>query len=915
MSTTTFACPAHSCEAKRKNPRFVSAIMVLAVCCFALLSSSALQAQNTISTIAGGAPPATVATQADLPGPAAVVEDASGNLYISAPYTYYIFKVTPSGTMSIYAGIGIYAGGGDNGPATQAGLAGVTALALNSKGDLYLADKGNNNVRCILAVSGGCGGSTLAVGDIVEVVDANGKTCYPVTAACGDGGPAINAQISYAEGLFIDSSDNLWISDTLDYRIRCVVGTAGGCDASFFFGSPLPVGDILTVAGTGQFCDGPAYACGNDGPALQAFFDLPSGIVVDASGNFYIADTRDFTVRCVLVVAGGCGGSPESVGNIIIFAGTGDPCLKTTQGCGNGGPANKAELWNPSGLAFDKTGSLYIADTEDFQIRCIVGATRGCLGSPLQVGYITTVAGDGVQGFAGDGGKARSGELNVPNGVFINAAGNVLIADTGNQRIREVASAKINTIAGGGSDGNGGAPTSATLANPNAIAWDSAGNYYFTDAANNQVREVTPGGVITAFAGTGIAGLPSASPILAVNATLNNPNGIAIDSSNNVYIADTGNQVIRCVLAVSGGCGSSTASVGDIITVAGNGNSCVPNNGSCGDGGPAIDGSLTGPTSVAIDSKGNLYIADSEAHRVRQVNMATGIINNTAGTGVKCTTISTGCGNGGPANKAKLSRAYGVAVDSSGNVYIADSGDNQIRCVLEVTNGCGGSTSAVGDIVAFAFNGKARFAGDGGLAANASMNDPLEVGVDAFNNVFVGGGADNLVQRIDATTSTIETVAGNPLHPQISGFAGDGGPCTSATLDNVGFAVDSKGDLLIADAGNNRIRECTLAPVATLSKKTLTFPNEPVGQSSAPIPVTLKNAGSADLPLSGEQIEGFDAKDFSISANTCGTQLAPGGSCSISVVFKPTKAGKRTAKLVITDSLGQQTVSLVGTGE
>jgi hypothetical protein len=135
-------------------------------------------------------------------------------------------------------------------------------------------------------------------------------------------------------------------------------------------------------------------------------------------------------------------------------------------------------------------------------------------------------------------------------------------------------------------------------------------------------------------------------------------------------------------------------------------------------------------------------------------------------------------------------------------------------------------------------------------------------------------------------------------------------------LDNVGFAVDSKGDLLIADAGNNRIRECTLAPVATLSKKMLTFPNEPIGQSSAPMAVTLKNAGSADLPLGGEQIEGYDAQDFSISANTCGTQqLAPGGSCSISVVFKPTKAGKRTAKLVITDSLGQQTVSLVGTGE
>jgi hypothetical protein len=195
------------------------------------------------------------------------------------------------------------------------------------------------------------------------------------------------------------------------------------------------------------------------------------------------------------------------------------------------------------------------------------------------------------------------------------------------------------------------------------------------------------------------------------------------------------------------------------------------------------------------------------------------------------------------------------------------------------------------------------------------MDNPLEVSVDASDNVFVGGGADNLVRRIDAVSLTVETVAGNVVHPKISGYSGDGGPCTQATMDSVGFNVDRKGNLLIADAGNNRIRECALAAKATLSREKLTFPNEPVGHSSAPIPVTLKNAGYVDLPLSGEQIEGSDASDFSISSNTCGAQLAPGGSCSISVVFTPKKAGKRTAKLVITDSLGQQTVSLVGTGE
>lgn len=925
MFSTTLTSPAHYCEAGasrsvyckplqsfrgRKIQCFAPAMMaVLALCCFALLFSSPLQAQNNIiNTVAGGGAPANIATQADLPGPAAVVEGAGGNVYISPPDSYYIFKVTTSGNLSIFAGTGIY-GGGSNGPATQVSLGGVTALALDKQGDLYLADRGNNTIRCIIAVSGGCGGSQSPVGFIVTIVDANGNDCYPTTAACGDGGPAIDAQISYVESLFVDASNNLWISDTFDYRVRCVVGTTGGCDQAIF-GLNVPVGDIMTVAGTGNFCDGPQFECGNDGPALQAKFDLANGVVVDSSGNFYIADTRDFTVRCVVAVVGGCGGSSQPVGNITIFAGNGDYCSNPLSACGDGGPAANANLWNPAGLAFDSSGNLYIADASDNRIRCVLAVEGGCGGSTYAVGDITTVAGDGNQGFSGDKGAATSAWLNLPNSVFVDSAGNILIADTGNQRIREVTSGTINTTAGGGSNGDGGNATSATLANPNAVAWDSSGNYYIADAANNQVRKVTPAGVISTVAGTGIAGPPNTSPVLAVNATLNSPSGLAIDGSNNIYIADTGNQVIREVVASSG----------NIVTVAGDGNSCTPNNGKCGDGGPATGGELTDPTSVAVDSNGNIYIADYTDHRVRCVlavsggcggsPYAVGDITTIAGTGQRGFT-----GDNGPATKAKLSKAYGVAVDSFGNVYVADSENNRIRCVVEVKGGCGGSQAAIGTIVTFAFNGKSSFHGDGGLAVNASMYNPLVVVVDPSNNVFVSGGADNLVRRIDAVSLTIETVAGNTVHPQQPGFSGDGGPCLQATLDNIGSAVDGKGNLLIADTGNNRVRECPLAAVATLSKKSLTFPSEPVGHASPPEPVTLRNPGSADLMISGEQIEGYDAKDFSISSNTCGKQLAPGGSCSISVVFTPSKTGKRTARLVITDNLGQQTVYLVGTGQ
>ena len=904
----------------RKTPCFVPVLTaLLTLCCFALLSSSPLQAaNNTINTVAGQAPPAKVATQADLPGPLAVVEDATGNLYISAPATYYIFKMSSSGSLSIYAGIGVFGTDGDNGPALKAGLGGVSALALNSQGDLYLADKGANRIRCIIAVSGGCGGSALPVGDIIQIVNSPGNTCFPTTATCGDGGPAINAQIGEPEGLFVDSANNIWISDTFDYRIRCVVGTAGGCDQAIF-GTNLPVGDILTVAGTGTVCDGPKFACGNDGPALQAKFDLANGVVVDGSGNFYIADTRDFTVRCVIAVAGGCGGSTEALGNIIIFAGDGNPCANPPKGCGDGGPATKGTLWNPAGLSLDKAGDLYIADASDNRIRCVVAGTRGCGGSPLAVGDITTVAGDGIEGFEGDTGKARAAWLNLPGAVFVDSKGNIFIADTGNQRIREVVSEHINTIAGGGSNGDGGNPKNATLANPNAIVWDTSGNYYFTDAANNQIRKVTSAGTISTIAGTGLAGPPNPNPIAATSATLNDPEGIALDASNNVYIADSGNQVIRCIVAVNGGCGS-TAAVGDIVTVAGNGNSCVPNNGVCGNGGPATSAQLTEPTSVAVDRNGNLYIADHGAHRIRCVlgvaggcggsPYAVGDITNTAGTGHKGFT-----GNGGPAVKARISRAYGVAVDSSGNVYIADSPNNQIRCVIEVKGGCGGSKYPVGDIVAFAFTGTPSCKGDGGPASSATMDNPLEVEVDPSNNVFVSGGADHIVRRIDAVSLTVTTVAGNIERCKVAGFAGDGGPATKALLDNVGSAIDGNGDLLIADFANNRIREVMLAPLATLSTTKLTFPTEPVGQASQPLPVTLTNTGYADLTISAEQIEGYNTADFAISSNSCGKQLAPAQDCSISILFTPSKAGKRTARLVISDTLGQQTLYLVGTGQ
>jgi sugar lactone lactonase YvrE len=805
---------------------------------FLLVAPAASKAQNIINTVAGGGNPAGF-TPADIANPTSAVADANGNIYIAAPESYYIFKLS-GGNLSIFAGIGIHGFTGDGGPATQATLGGSFSLAIDGKGNLYLADQGSNRIRMI------------DTNGTIQTIAGSGSGCGLPTDPCGDGGQATQAQLGYPEAVTVDGSGNVYIADTGDQRIRMVaVGT----------------GIITTVAGNGNTCNGPNYTCGDKGLAVKAQLDLPVGVVVDGAGNLYIADTRDQRIRRVNL----------SSGIIDTVVGNGKIC-NSNQACGDGGPPLKASLFNPTGVALDGSGNLYVADTGDHRIRKITG------GFPN--GTINTVAGSGVQGFSGDGGVPTSAEMDLPNALFVDSAGNLIIADSGNQRVREVASAQINTIAGGGTGGDGGAAASAVLANPNAVAWDNAGNYYITDAANNRIRKVS-GGTISTVVGNGSAGW-SGDGGAATSATLWGPLGIAIEGSNDLFIVDTQNYIIRKV----------NAGTGVITTLAGNGNSCIPTTLPCGDGGPATSASFTYPTSVAVDSNGNFYIADYAGNRVRKVSSG-GTITTLAGTG-----IAGYNGDGGLAKSALLNHPYGVTVDSSGNVYIADTSNSRIRKV---------DTS--GTITTYALNGKLNFSGDGLLATKASMFRPFEVAMDPKGNLYIGGGVYQVVRRVDVATGTIDTVAGNLQHPGQQGFAGDGGPATVATMDNVGLAVDGKANLLVADAGNNRIRQVSLVPVATVLTKKLVFPAQTVGSTSKPMNAKLKNTGADDFTITGVTLKGKQSGDFAISSNGCSGLLAPDLVCTVAVTFTPKAVGVRIALLLITDSLGTQQVVLTGTGK
>lgn len=834
----------------------VTILAGVALSLISLLLPAGAMAQNIINTVAGGAVPSGAATSLDLPGPAALTRDASGNVYIAVPNLFYVLKVDTTGSASIFAGVGVKGFQGDGGPANQAVLSSPSALAIDSAGNIYIGDL--NRVR------------EVTTDGIINTIAGTGIVCNPSNAPCGDGGPATSALLDSPQGLAVDGVGNVYIADTQDQRIRLITKSTG---------------IITTVAGTGKICDGPTEPCGDKGQAINALFDMPTGILLDGSGNIIVSDTRDQRIRII----------NASTKVITTLAGTGQYCSNTTSLCGDGGPPANARLFNPSGMSMDAAGNIYFADQLDNRVRVITAGPNS---------IVATLAGTGNQGYSGDAGKAKSANLDQPYAVIVDAtSGTFWVADAGNQRVRVVTGSGLNGIinpfAGGGSGGDGGAATQATLAIPATVAWDSSGtNYYIADTANNRVRKVS-GGQISTVAGTGSLGY-SGDNGAATSATLNAPSGVIVDASGNVFIADTNNFVIREI----------AVGTGTITTIAGDGTQCTPNTAPCGDGGPATSAQFTNPTSLAFDGSGNLFIADYHGNRIRKVNLASGIITTEAGTGARGNT-----GDNADATLATFNHSYGVATDSSGNVYIDDANNNRIRCVLTVSGGCGGSSGSVGWVVNYAFTGKTGYSGEGGLIKKATQTDPLFIASDSNDNFYVSGGAASTVRRIDAATQTLYTIAGDSTHPSRAGFSGDGGPATKASLDNIGVSVNGSKSLLIADTNNNRIRQVNMVPVLTASPTELDFPATVVGHTSSPLAVTFLNTGADDQPLGTFSIGGPNSSDFSIPANlnTCTSSLAPGRKCSVSVTFTPSGTGTRTGYLK--NSSFTQRLLLKGTGQ
>jgi uncharacterized protein (TIGR03437 family) len=373
--------------------------------------------------------------------------------------------------------------------------------------------------------------------------------------------------------------------------------------------------------------------------------------------------------------------------------------------------------------------------------RCLVGLVASVAPAILLTGVaqaqitpsftISTYAGNYTSGFSGDGSAAKSAELAGPFSMAVDKSGNIYIADQFNNRIRKVdTSGNITTVAGNGTSGylgDGGAATSAELSDPEGVAVDSSGNLYISDTGNSVVRKVSSSGTMSTFAGTVVNGPGySGDGAAATAAQLFHPSGLTVDPKGNVYIADTSNNIIRIV-----------TTDGNINTYAGNFGAGI---GFTGDGGPATSARLNNPEGVALDVAGNLYIADGNNNRIREVTKSTGIINTVAGS----STIGGFGGDGGPATKAKLNIPKGVAIDLVGNLYIADGYNSRVRLV-----------TPAGIISTVAGNGSTGAGGDGQLATTASLYFPSGVAVNTVNtNVYVVDNQNNVIRLLTAIPQT-----------------------------------------------------------------------------------------------------------------------------------------------------------------
>ena len=578
----------------------------------------------------------------------------------------------------------------DGVPALAAIFSQTEGIAIDRSGVIYVADADGNRVR------------KINLDGSIQTVAGTG-----VAGFAGDGGPSSSAMLSHPYGVAVDAQGNLYIADLGNGRVRKI----------------SPGGAIGTVAGGGSIAPG---GNGDGGPAADAQLLEPRNVAVDPDGTLYISD---FGAHRVYRVTSG--------GILTTLAGAG-----TAGFSGDGGASELAQLNSPAGLASDSNGTLYIADSANNRIRKVY---QGVISTVYSVTEPTGLAmsASGVLYIAASGylGTQFKPIAGIPSArdVTLYSSGNVY-ATTGQYVDEVTANGKLTTIAGSGAapyfGGDGGPATAARLHAPSGLAVDDAGNWYIADTANNRVRKVTAAGIITTIAGTGIAGSTGDNGS-ATAAQLNGPRSVAVDSQQNIYIADSGNNSIRKI--TPGGVIQTVAvqlanglndpeyvatDSQDSLYIADAGNGRVLKLPSSGVVSTVM--LVLQPSAVTVDASDNVYV--STAHAVSKVTLA----------GALSTVLS------------GLNSPRGLAVTETGDLIVADSGANVVRIL-----------SSTGVLATIAGTGAPGFSGDGGPAFGAQLNSPADLVLDSAGTIRIADSGNNRIRAL--TPSIIADVTAAPI--------------------------------------------------------------------------------------------------------------------------------------------------------
>lgn len=685
---------------------------------FCLVISSRTNGQ-IITTVAGGfTGDGKVASTIGLGQVATMAVDKNENIYFSERISGYVRKVSGlTGVITTVAGVGFSSPEGNPAYDSYLGGAGLAAITCDLQGNVYLSSA--NRLLKIDVTSGN-----------INVIAGKGS------GFSGDNGPAKDASFNRITSIAVDNSGNIYLHD--DFRIRKINSATG---------------IVTTIAGNGM-----SGNSGDNGLATSATISTGK-LAADGAGNIYFTQ-QNMAIRRI----------DASTNIITTFAGT----VNDSGVVANDVAIAQARFASMLAIATDDVGNIYVSDRN--YIRRISTST----------GRVTVIAGTGQTGAPGDGGLAANANMITSTSIGVGSNGNLYFEDINNSRaIRKVnlSTMIITRHAGNGTVGVSGIPGPLSEAqfylSQSNFTMDDAKNLYITDATNHKIYKVDAAAkYVSVIAGTGVAALNADNGMLATQARIMTPSGIARDKNGNIYFTEN-NVNIRKI----------DGSTGIISKVAGTGAW-----GYSGDGGPAINAALSVPNRLTTDENNNLYISDRLNHVIRKVTVSTGVINTIAGNHTQAYK-----GDGGAALSASLSLPDAIYMHTNGDLFIYESGNYVVRKI----------SGATGIITTVAGNGTVGNSGDNGLATGAQLSSGGGVVLDKSGNLYTAGGA--AVRKVDSATGIITRYAGSPQSN--IGYNGDNIPALTAVL-NLPNALntDSDGNIYIFDMNNNRIRKVTPAP-------------------------------------------------------------------------------------------------------